>query len=129
MNLIYNSRSGVEPISFEQFDQKYLKAGDVDKLVVVNKRYVEVYIKKDKLKDPKFDKVNKNRFGSENPGPHFTISIGSIEDFNKKMDRAQEALPPGTAPVDIFMMTKRTGSISLPPCYCRLSSSLVCGYC
>lgn len=82
-------RSQPQEISFQQFQLDYLQAGDVDKLVVVNKKYVEVYVKKEKLSEPKYDKVSKGRFGAPNPGPHFQFSIGSEESFKADLDKAQ----------------------------------------
>lgn len=87
-------RSQPQEISFQQFQLDYLQAGDVDKLVVVNKKYVEVYIKKDKLNEPKYDKVAKGRFGAPNPGPHFQFSIGSEESFKTDLDKAQSGVKP-----------------------------------
>jgi cell division protease FtsH len=80
-------------LSFQEFLVNYLKPGDVDKLVVVNKKAVEVYIKKDRLNESKFDKVSKGRFGSANTGPHFRFSIGSEESFKADMDKAQANTP------------------------------------
>jgi cell division protease FtsH len=82
-------RSQPQEISFQQFQLDYLQPGDVDKLVVVNKKYVEVYIKKEKLNEPKYEKVSKGRFGASNPGPHFQFSIGSEESFKADLDKAQ----------------------------------------
>jgi len=87
-------RSQPQEISFQQFQLDYLQPGDVDKLVVVNKKYVEVYIKKDKLNEPKYDKVAKGRFGAPNPGPHFQFSIGSEESFKADLDKAQTGVKP-----------------------------------
>jgi cell division protease FtsH len=87
-------RSQPQEISFQQFQLDYLQPGDVDKLVVVNKKYVEVYIKKDKLNEPKYDKVAKGRFGAPNPGPHFQFSIGSEESFKTDLDKAQSGVKP-----------------------------------
>lgn len=87
-------RSQPQEISFQQFQLDYLQPRDVDKLVVVNKKYVEVYIKKDKLNEPKYDKVAKGRFGAPNPGPHFQFSIGSEESFKADIDKAETGVKP-----------------------------------
>jgi cell division protease FtsH len=87
-------RSQPQEISFQQFQLDYLQPGDVDKLVVVNKKYVEVYIRKDKLNEPKYDKVAKGRFGAPNPGPHFQFSIGSEESFKADIDKAEAGVKP-----------------------------------
>ncbi|SFN71036.1 membrane protease FtsH catalytic subunit [Chitinophaga sp. YR627] len=88
-----NFGAGPKELSFQEFQLNYLKPGDVDKLVVVNKKSVEVYIKKDRLTESKFDKVSKNRLGSPNQGPHFRFSIGSEESFKADLDKAQAGVP------------------------------------
>ncbi|ATL46855.1 AAA family ATPase [Chitinophaga caeni] len=80
-------------ISFKQFQVEILPTNAVDHLTVVNKKLVEVYIKKDELKNnPKFKDVAQGRFG-DNAGPHFQFTIGSIESFQNELDKAQESVP------------------------------------
>jgi len=89
----FDFRTQTKEISFQEFQLDYLKPGDVDKLEVINKKYVEVYIKQDRLSEPKFDKVAKGRFGAVNPGPHYQFTIGSEESFKADMDKAQTGVP------------------------------------
>lgn len=93
MNLVDFGNHPKELSGFKQFQQEYLRSGDVDRLVVVNKKLVEVYIKKERLNDPKYDAVSKNRFGQLNPGPHYQFTIGTVEGFQKELDKAQEGMP------------------------------------
>lgn len=88
-----NFGAGPKPLSFQEFQLNYLKPGDVDKLVVVNKQSVEVFIKKDRLTQAKFDKVSKTRLGSPNNGPHYFFTIGSEESFKADLDKAQAGIP------------------------------------
>ncbi|MBW8685832.1 ATP-dependent zinc metalloprotease FtsH [Chitinophaga rhizophila] len=88
-----NFGAGPKELSFQEFQLNYLKPGDVDRLVVVNKKSVEVYIKKDRLNESKFDKVSKNRLGAQNNGPHFRFTIGSEESFKADLDKAQANIP------------------------------------
>lgn len=78
---------------FKEFQQRFLRTGDVDKLVVVNKALVEVYIKKERLSQPQYSEVAKGKLGASNPGPHYQFTIGSVESFQKELDRAQEGMP------------------------------------
>jgi AFG3 family protein len=90
----FNFNQQPKEISFHDFLVDYLNPGDVDRLVVVNKKAVEVYIKQDRLNEPKFDKVAKNKFGGQqNTGPHFRFTIGSEESFKTDMDKAQANIP------------------------------------
>ncbi len=83
---------GTKPkeISFQEFQRNLLANHDVSKLVVVNNSDVEVYIKTDKLSDPRFKDVSRGRFGNLNPGPHFHFSIGNVETFQKNLESAEK---------------------------------------
>ena len=83
-------------VTRKQFEDEMLKAGDVEKLVVVNKELVEIYIKADRLDDPKYETLNPRGFNNMNrKGPHFYFEIASIEIFDAKLEEAQADLPPG----------------------------------
>ncbi len=87
--------SSPEEITWKDFEGKMLSRNAVDKIVVVNKETVKVYIKKELVKDSTFSKVLESPFSNEgiNTGPHYTFNIGSIESFEKKMDEAQNNVP------------------------------------
>ena len=94
MNFVLPISSQPKELSgFKEFQQKLLRTGDVDKLVVVNKALVEVYIKKERLNQPQYSEVAKGRLGAQNSGPHYQFTIGSVESFQKELDRAQESMP------------------------------------
>jgi cell division protease FtsH len=74
-------------ISFKEFKQTYLDKHWVDELVVVNKQYVEVYLKKDSF--AKADKDAGKGLGFSTQGPQFTFNIGSPDIFQRDLDNAQ----------------------------------------
>jgi cell division protease FtsH len=81
-------------ISWQTFMNEMLSRNAIEKLVVINKEKVEVYIKKEKINDPYLKKSLKKKFGDETqPGPHFWFSIGSVESFEKKMEDAEKNIP------------------------------------
>lgn len=72
----------------------WIKNADIDKIVVVNKEVVQVYIKKTKLADPAFKGVSKKAFGNGvNEGPHYAFTIGDVGSFKKDLDEVQKDLP------------------------------------
>jgi len=81
-------------ITWQEFERTMLKTGDVAKIIVVNKERAEIYIKKDKLSDPKYkDVADGGGFGSfSQSGPQFYFTIGSIEVFEKRLTQAQDQL-------------------------------------
>ena len=63
---------------------------DVEKIIVVNKEEAEIFLKKDKLDDPKYkDKIPK---GTGEYGPQFTYTIGSYDSFKEDVEKAQKGI-------------------------------------
>lgn len=95
--LIFNSvnmGNRTTEVNRKQFEDLMLKAGDVEKLVVVNKEIVEIYIKPDRITDPKYkDLLSKNLITKSNKGPQFYFQIISVEIFDKNFQAAQENIP------------------------------------
>lgn len=68
-----------------------LKNGDVAKIVVVNEKTANIYIKQDRLSDPKYDDRSTNTFGRiSEEGPHFFFTIGSVDYFEKWLAEKQK---------------------------------------
>lgn len=81
--------SDVKEITWREFKQEMLLNRDVDKVNVINKETVEVYIKVDSLKKENYKTVVKDGFDKINEGPHYYFSIGSVEVFEKQLEEAQ----------------------------------------
>jgi AFG3 family protein len=64
--------------------QAILKSGDVERIVLVNEEYAEIYIKK--------DSVGKHK-GLEGEGPHFKVQTGPADKFMEKVEELQAVLP------------------------------------
>lgn len=69
--------------------QEMLQAGDVSKMTLINKEYVEIYIKSDRISKYLTDKEEHN-FRYKESVPMFTYQIGSIEKFESDIIRVQE---------------------------------------
>jgi AFG3 family protein len=83
---IWQYDGGVQEINYNKFENVMLKANDVEKLIVVNKEYVEVYIKKtSKLKPEYKDLKGKKAGGSAD----YYFKIGSVESFESKVNQVQ----------------------------------------
>ena len=76
-------------IGWMEFEQNMLRTNDVEKIIVVNKEIAEIFIKREKLNESKHQKITKGKFIS-NATPHYTISIGSVENFENKLQEAQK---------------------------------------
>jgi cell division protease FtsH len=77
-----------EPVAttWKEFYTSMLPEGDIEKLVVINKEIVHVYLKPDSLDKARYTKVRKGFLGQKNKGPHYGFSIGSIEVFEQRME-------------------------------------------
>ena len=77
--------------NFKDFNTKMLQQGKVEKITIINKEKVFIYIKQEFLSEEQFNNVNKKPIGNSlNPGPHFFFEIGSVETFNQDLKDAQK---------------------------------------
>jgi cell division protease FtsH len=87
--------SASKEINREKFEKELLTSGDIEKIVIVNKEQVDIYIKKDKLTKDKYKEVSKSgpfNF-SGNTGPHYFFKIGDVETFENQLIEAQKDIP------------------------------------
>jgi cell division protease FtsH len=98
MQFINNSGGMVETDSNSFFEM--LKSGDVEKIVIVNREKVEIYIKPEKLSDARHSEVNKNRsntmMGQSLPQYYFTIVFPDV--FGQELNNVLNELPPDKTP-------------------------------
>ncbi|MCR6638068.1 MAG: ATP-dependent zinc metalloprotease FtsH [Sporocytophaga sp.] len=89
----FNKNNSVIEINKEKFKDMYL-SHDVKKVVVVNGKYVEVYLKDTALENEKY----KDKFAQKGPfaltqGPHFQFQISSVDKFEEDMDKLASKVP------------------------------------
>jgi ATP-dependent Zn protease len=83
--------SDPQDITWNRFERDMLRTHDVEKLVVINRELVEIYIKASNIDNPKFSDASKKSFGGAlNKGPHYEFNIGSVEIFEERLQKAQE---------------------------------------
>ncbi len=70
--------------------KEMLASEDIEKIVVINQEEAEIYIKKEKLSNSKYDEVKEK--GYNGSGPHYKHIIGSYDAFKEDVERAQEGL-------------------------------------
>ncbi|MFO8130014.1 MAG: ATP-dependent zinc metalloprotease FtsH [Bacteroidales bacterium] len=68
--------------------RQMLMNGDVERIVLVNKEYAEIYIKENKLSGSRYEDVRDRGMG----GPQYQYVISSPEVFYNKIDEAQEGV-------------------------------------
>lgn len=94
------SGDNAKSITYQQFEEDMLNTGDVDHLIAFKKNEliaVEVYIKKDKLDDPKYKDVKPQPNAlnvSAEAGPQYIFTDGSFDALERKLNAAQAEIPP-----------------------------------
>lgn len=89
MLLVSNGRSPVE-VQWHNLKNSMLLEHEVEKIVIVNDEFAEIYIKSDKLDSPKHEKVldrGLNQFARS--GPHYMYKFPSAEKFIEMVEDAQ----------------------------------------
>ncbi len=87
-------------ITYQQFEERMLKPGDVERLTAYKSNElieVEVFIKKEMLDDPKYKEVQPKQESltvSNQAGPHYKFSEGSFDALDRKLNAAQEGIAP-----------------------------------
>lgn len=80
-------------IGWSEFERSMLSQNDVAKIVVVNREVAEIFIKEEMLEDSKYKGITESVFGTK-VGPHYSMQIGSVDSFEKKLDQAQQNVSP-----------------------------------
>ncbi|MCH7534848.1 MAG: ATP-dependent zinc metalloprotease FtsH [Bacteroidetes bacterium] len=78
----------VTKTNFQVLQRDMLEKHHVEKIIIVNKEYADIYIKSNYLSDPQYDAVRGTKGGTK--GPHYRIETGPSDIFQKKLDEAQE---------------------------------------
>ncbi len=88
---------GSEPkeINWGRFQKDMLNEHDVLKVVVIkNLERAEIYIKKDKLSDPKYSDINSSSNVVTDSKPVYFFTIASVEVFNQQINTAMDKFNP-----------------------------------
>lgn len=83
--LMFFSSNGAETISWTEFRRGMLAQGDVERILVINGEEAEVYLKPDKLGSGDYADFEEGA-----SGPHYTFTIGSIDNFERSIEEAQK---------------------------------------
>ncbi|MDR6783540.1 AFG3 family protein [Pedobacter africanus] len=83
-------------VSYRTFETQMLQPGDVEKLIAYKHEdvvKVEVFIKKDRLKDPRYKQYqSRNNFGT-NEGPTVYFNAGTMDGLDADLKESQKNIP------------------------------------
>ena len=87
--------NGKSPIEIEWKDLiEMLNKHDIEKIVIVNQTFAEIYIKNDRLDKPEYSEVlNRGLSHFARTGPHYTYKFASVDQFLKDLEDAQAGFP------------------------------------
>ena len=81
--------SGGEPVEItrQRFESEMLANNDVSRLIVINEKRVEVYIKPEKLVEARYSDANQSKKHSSFAlKPQYYFTIGSVENFENRLE-------------------------------------------
>ena len=94
---VFFSADTTKTIPYRTFETQMLLPGDVEKLVAYKHEdlvKVEVYIKKDRLKEAKYkDYISKSNIGNSNNGPVVVFTAGSMDLLAQQLKDSQKNIP------------------------------------
>ncbi len=86
--------SNMQDSNYRDFEG-FLADSEVEKVVIVNNEKAEVYIKREALSQSEHEPVRDQPFGGGlNEGPHYVFNIGTVDEFNKKLEAYQNEESP-----------------------------------
>jgi ATP-dependent metalloprotease FtsH len=84
----HNGKSPIE-VEWREFNEM-LQQREIEKIVIVNQTFAEIYIKNERLDDSKHSKVlNRGMSQFARTGPHYSYKFASVDQFLKDLDEAQ----------------------------------------
>lgn len=98
-----------QEISYQYFESHFLEKNVVEKLNVVNKEMVEVFINEKEFKSrPEFDSL-RNKLSSRLKAPQFNFSIGDVEQFKNDLNKSFEKFPITKHPIITYENNRGSG--------------------
>lgn len=93
ISFLTNTGNKIPEISWLEFERDMLSQNQVEKIEVVNQSVALIYIKPEKISDSQTKSLQDRLYGSA-PRPQYSIRLGSLESFERKLDEAQKELAP-----------------------------------
>uniref|UniRef100_A0A0E0PNI5 AAA+ ATPase domain-containing protein n=1 Tax=Oryza rufipogon TaxID=4529 RepID=A0A0E0PNI5_ORYRU len=109
LSSLSSSSSDQKEISFQEFKNKLLEPGLVDRIVVSNKSVAKVYVRSSPQSNSQGQNTDAIITTNDVPSKHtpsrykYYFNIGSVDSFEEKLEEAQEAL--GVDPHDFVPVT------------------------
>ncbi|MBN1598101.1 MAG: ATP-dependent zinc metalloprotease FtsH [Bacteroidales bacterium] len=87
---MFNKGRSPIPVDWRTFKSEMLLEHDVERIVIVNQTFAEIYIKQDRLDSPKYSEVlNRGLNKFARTGPHYQYNFPSVDNFITMLEEAQ----------------------------------------
>lgn len=87
---LFSGQDSAKKTTSLRFESEMLLSHDVEKIVVVNEHRAEIYIKEQSLGKDKFNDIEPSADVFGQSSPHYFFTIGSVENFERKMENLQK---------------------------------------
>ncbi|MBE0639263.1 MAG: ATP-dependent zinc metalloprotease FtsH [Bacteroidales bacterium] len=89
----FNREGQIKDITWGDLRQMIIEE-DVEKIVLVNREFAEIFIKEEKITKPRYDELRESTSSElSKTAPHYKLVIGSVESFEKSVQEIQEGMP------------------------------------
>jgi AFG3 family protein len=94
---LINAFAAPQIITLKNFETEMVSRDAVKKITIIDKSRAEIYIRPEFAANPAFQMVFKPAIGKKiNPGPHYWLTIESVESFQKELNELQQGKIPST---------------------------------
>ncbi len=76
-----------------QLKNVMLQNNDVEKIIIVNGKKAEIYIKSDRLQSGRYEELYDGTTSIGQAGPHYIMTVVSVESFERRLEELQKGLP------------------------------------
>jgi len=91
LNFYSLSNSNNDPIKFPRF-ARMVKAGDVERLEIINEKYAHIYIKESALSKSEYKDATQSSFGASRP--HYIFNVGNLQVFSEDLKTLNDSTSP-----------------------------------
>ena len=88
-----NYGGGPKETNWGQLKNVMLENHDVDKILIVNGKKAEIYIKKDRLQSGRYEELFSGGATIAPGGPQYVMTVVSVESFERRLEDLQSELP------------------------------------
>jgi cell division protease FtsH len=89
----FNYGGGPKETNWGQLKNVMLQNNDVEKIIIVNGKRAEIYLKKDRLNSGRYEELFEGGSVINSGGPHYVMTVVSVESFERRLEDLQKDLP------------------------------------